>query len=761
MAQKLFSTSLGEFSGVITNAALLGSLKDLQYYLGKRKLNIRSWDENNIAVPLAVNVELPPLGNFNDIDIRGKEFIVVVLNLSEYPTIAPVVFPDRLDFPKNKLAHLYVAQNGKPPAFCLIRGSLNDWYANKQLKDLYIRVENWLRDAATGELTEDGNQFDPIRLEGYTGTMIYDYDEVVATTNAKKSFFTDTNFAIAIFERNTSNDRVVYKLATILTPGNFKQSFDDFRKEREKAAEDGTKKNLHVGYIVWSENEEVYNDYTVDLPTDWSSLKQLCERHGINLAKLEKHIATLDFNIFLKIPVITAIRRSKKIIGFSDTIEFFNFTIKIDTPDVQGESIINNVPVSFYSHSQPLTRKKAQGISGFYAGLGVCALVAGCGALGSKIVMHLARSGTTNFFLADPDTLSPHNLVRHALLGNREGLDKAGLLKKEIEGLFPYEKDPLLLSVKAGGKGMLSEKFLKLYDWVFDFTASESFFQTLVLMEFPENTRICRAFITDFGNLGIMLLEGKQRNPRLDDLQIMLYAQFRKLTLVSDWLKRESEQKKKETTVTVGVGCNSETTVLADDIISLHGAYFSGTIKTESRIGLQEEGRIFLNQISNEPFFSTVPRLLKLPPMVVVKAINDPAWQIRLAPGIIELMKEKMGLAMPSEIGGVFIGCSNYKTKTIHVVELVNAPPDSTANPVCFFRGVQGLPEAIEEINGATGNQLGYIGEWHTHPFGPNGLSNVDTNAVRNFKKEFSHLPTPLPVFLMIVTPTHILPYVF
>ena len=38
------------------------------------------------------------------------------------------------------------------------------------------------------------------------------------------------------------------------------------QKEREKAAEDGTKKNLHVGYFVCSENEEIYNDYTVDLP---------------------------------------------------------------------------------------------------------------------------------------------------------------------------------------------------------------------------------------------------------------------------------------------------------------------------------------------------------------------------------------------------------------------------------------------------------------------------------------------------------------
>ncbi len=107
------------------------------------------------------------------------------------------------------------------------------------------------------------------------------------------------------------------------------------------------------------------------------------------------------------------------------------------------------------------------------------------------------------------------------------------------------------------------------------------------------------------------------------------------------------------------------------------------------------------------------------------------------------------------------MGCANYKTKTIHVTNLIKAPPDSTGNEVCFFRGVKGLPDSIGEINRLSGNQLGYIGEWHTHPFGPNQMSSTDAATVRKYKAEFNHLSTPLPVFLMIITPTHILPYVF
>jgi integrative and conjugative element protein (TIGR02256 family) len=134
---------------------------------------------------------------------------------------------------------------------------------------------------------------------------------------------------------------------------------------------------------------------------------------------------------------------------------------------------------------------------------------------------------------------------------------------------------------------------------------------------------------------------------------------------------------------------------------------------------------------------------------------------MRFKPGILETMQEEMKLALPHETGGVMVGSANFKTKTIHVVELIKAPPDSKANPVCFFRGVDGLPESIEKVNELTGNQLGYIGEWHTHPEGPEEMSTTDLRTVIKFKKEFDNLTAPLPVFLMIITPDNILPFVF
>jgi len=172
-------------------------------------------------------------------------------------------------------------------------------------------------------------------------------------------------------------------------------------------------------------------------------------------------------------------------------------------------------------------------------------------------------------------------------------------------------------------------------------------------------------------------------------------------------------------------------------------------------------GKVYMNKILAAPFFNNTTSKLFFAPLTILNAQNDPSWEVRIAEGIIESLKDKMMGASPNETGGVFVGCANYKTKTIHVVGVIDAPADSHANEVCFFRGVEGLPEEVTSINNLTGGQLGYIGEWHTHPNGPNGMSTVDAKAVRNFKRSFEELPTPLPVFLIILTDTQVLAYVY
>lgn len=755
MEVELFSKTLEPFSGVVENESLQETLKELVQFFGD--IQVLSWDEWRIAVPLTLAVDIPPLGTHHDIDIRDSEPVILVFHLRNYPYTAPTVFTDRSDFPKNRLAHLYIAKNGRPPAFCYVRGDRDGWYSNKRIQDLVIRISNWLRDAAEGNLTQDGNQFEPMRLEGYSGALIYDYDKIAEIVNKDVSLFTNEHLAIGMFEWKSGAG---FRLVKMLTLSNIKQIGEEIAQDDAKSMTDPDRKHYRFGYFLWSDSAEMFSDYDIAKPESWGELKELCKRYSVNYETFENFYTQIKIE-YIQFPLVVAIKRPKQVIGFSSDIEFLNFQISVNADDVVDGKISDAAIVKLSSHNQPLTVGKAGQISGMTAGLNFSAVVFGCGALGSKIALHWARCGLAHMMLIDPDHISPHNMVRHALTPSTEGQNKARALAEVIRGMYPVEDievhDWDMPNLIFRGNG----KYLERIGHLFDFTASDSFFSRLVMTDILNEIKVRSAYISDFGNLGILLQEGPDRNPRVDDLKAILCANYRDLPEVGNWLVREQGSAQTNLTIAVGVGCNSETTILSDDKVSLHAAIIAGAIKKEVTGSFNNAGRILLSVIQedNEYGVKTIPLVVR--PLDIFPATNDPSWSVRFVHGVIDRILATVGSAGLYETGGVFVGVVNYKTKSIHVTDLISAPPDSKANPVCFMRGYQGLPNQVEAIEKGSGGQLGYVGEWHSHPHGPEGLSHVDMAAVSKFKTEFGALPTPLPVFLTVVTPSAILPYVF
>lgn len=760
MEMEKFSGSLPTFSSVIENPALRDSLQSLEVLNGY-KLQILDWGNGKIAVPYEISVDLPSLSNFENIDIREKEPIILVFDLVNYPLSAPKVLTDRLDFPKNNLAHLYIAVNNRPSGFCYVRGNPDEWYANKRIEDLVIRISNWLRDAATGELTENGEQFEPLRLEGYTGTIIYDYNTLIGIVKGDNAFHIREQLAIALFERPKQAERYTYKFIKPLTAENALSTIKEVDEERKKNKEDVTRKNYHFAYVLWNEEGFISKEYYVNLPRNWEEFKLFCDFYSLNYDQLEELIATSDGNSFVHFPVIVGIRRPKPLIGYSSDVEFINLRFRVDVDDIKDGKIINNISIDLLSHNQPLTIQQASHISDCKVDMNSKIAVFGCGALGSKVVMHLARSGQTNLTLVDPDQISPHNLVRHALFGEDEGENKAVALAERIKKIYPYET----LKVYSGPSfkdGLIDKKeTFDKYNWVLDFTASEAFFNKLTIVKSMDERSVASASISDLGNLGILYKEGKNRNPRIDDLQAYLYSQSPHDKKVSDWLQREQLTiNSNNIMVRVGMGCNSETTVLSDDKVSSHASYFSGVLKREMTAP-SKEGKMYLSRIIEALDYTIETQAISIRPFKVLSALNDPGWVIRFKDGIIEQIEQVSFKAGKNETGGVFVGICNYKTKTIHVTDCINAPIDSKADATHFIRGHEGLSDEIREIKNNSGGQIGYIGEWHSHPEGPNILSQQDMNSVYRHKTEFEQLNPPLPVFLSIVTPDGLHPYIF
>lgn len=754
-----FSDSLPVFSDKIENPTLQDSLNSLQI-LTKKSLSIHNWGNGRIGVPIEINVDLPSLGNIDNLDITPKEQIVLVFNLLNYPYEAPVVYTNRLDFPKDQLAHLYIATNNRPPAFCYVRGNRDEWYANKRIEDLIIRIANWLGDAAAGELNENGEQFEPLRLEGYSGTIIYDYDTMVQPVLRNTPLLTYKNLSIALFERGLDINQKTYRFVKFLNPDNAIDTLKEVDIENRKEKDDSTRRKYHYGYLIWGDEHAVNSQYFVNLPKNWADFKLFCTFFEIDHNHLENClIANVNLNHFIHFPVIVAIRRTKPLIGYSSNIELINFRFWLKLEDIKDGKIIDDIDINFFSHNQPLTQKLAAKISNFQLENSFRTLVFGCGALGSKIIMHLARAGYPHLSLVDPDSLSPHNLVRHTLFGEHEGENKAESLAKAINKMYPLESAP---SFGFSDKEIINQKpLIEFHNWIMDFTASPAFFNTLSIGKHIVEKNVLSAMISDFGNLGILYREGNGRNPRIDDLQAHLYNMSLHTSEIKDWLQREKlAHSNTNLNVRVGIGCNSETTVLSDDKIASHASFFAGIIKKEMNT-VPVNGKISLCQIIDEDSYGILTNTIEVAPVHVYRATNDHSWSVRIQNEVYKKIMKEFSKAKRNETGGVFIGYCNHKTKMIYVVDSISAPKDSKATSIHFMRGIDGLPEEIKSIRDCSGEQIGYIGEWHTHPDGPNELSPQDIKSVYKHKAEFQKLNPPLPVFLTILTPIGLLPFVY
>jgi integrative and conjugative element protein (TIGR02256 family) len=761
MEMERFSNNLPPFTNEIENPDIQDSLTSLKK-LSNKKINILDWGNNRIAVPLELKIDLPSLGNFEDLDIRETEPVIIVFDIKNYPVSAPKVFTDRLDFPKNNLAHLYIASNNRPPAFCYVRGNTDEWYANKRIDDLVVRIGNWLRDAATGELTTNGEQYEPLRLEGYSGSMIYDYDTILNELITNQDIQIGERSASVLFTSSHKDEDYTYHFSKFITNENGDTILKNVNEEREKFKENDKGKQYFYSILLWNDETEINEDYEVNIPSSWEEFKSFCAFYKINYDVFEKFASAFTYiNEDKYFPLIIGIRRPRQLIGYSSNMEFINLCVKLSQDDVKEDKIISNVAIKMLEHNQPLTQKLASKISGADKGYDASSVIFGCGALGSKVILHLAKSGNTNLTLIDPDHLSPHNLVRHSLFADDIGKNKSKALVDKIKALFPFEQTAILGGPSFKEGYLEKEDTFKNHEWIMDFTASNSFFNKLSTLENINNCSIIIASISDFGNLGILYKEGRLRNPRMDDLQVCLYSESEKDIEIENWLCNEkAAENSNNLLVSVGIGCNSESTVLSDDKISSHASYFSGAIKKEMS-NKSEIGKIFLNKISDDPEYKIESKVLYVNPFEIYQMTNNSKWTVRFRDNVTVQMKNAFRASGTFETGGVFLGICNYKTKTIYVSGIINAPPDSKSNRAEFIRGREGLAEEISEIERKSGGQIGYIGEWHTHPEDPDGLSFQDMRSISRHKEELSQLIPPLPVFICLVTPNGLFPYIF
>ena len=725
------------------------------------EIRIYDWGQY-FAVALIVHVRLPFEGPVNDVDIREEEPVILRLHRDRYPHFGTAAFSNRLDFPRDQFPHLNPVNPSSPVSFCLHRDDLNEWMVERTISELIDRVRKWLFDAASNWLIPPGDGWDPIRIIQPTGISVYPAGAIQSLLQKQwKRTHGGAGFSILRYKLlpHSSDDPLAddasYTIEWTEVVSEHKAS--RVAKEIHKLTQrhdllQSTDRHL-LGMLIHAAKDNICDTYFADIPKTLTQLLQLGSDLELPVAQALELFQRRNYQLFKGIPIILAIKRPFNLAGVESDTELLNLVIRSDEETMIKDGSWNGKAiVAPLLNVGPLDASKAKEISRTKKVGNPTMLIIGCGALGSKLVMHMARAGLINLTLVDDDVLLPHNLVRHGLMANRVGINKADALREEIAHM--YRGQSKVKSLPSNGFDILHDNKKHLFKnsvWLVDTTASKAFQEAVVASHLLGDTRVMRAELAYEGQIGMMRIEGRKRNPRLDDIEAYLFTLACEHDYLSDWLEAERSAAESElgfTGIAVGAGCHTFTMPLADDVISFHAAHISTSFRRYIEQA-SDVGHLHVLFLGHQGDMSS--QRMAVPKFEILRADNDGSWEIRIAnPAKQEILRltEESGL---NETGGILIGKVNRARRVIHVTKALPAPPDSQSTADSFVTGITDVPDVVKRIQSRTGGLIAYVGDWHTHPQGGGQMSQQDKETARHLQVVLKS--SGKPVHIMIATP--------
>lgn len=344
--------------------------------------------------------------------------------------------------------------------------------------------------------------------------------------------------------------------------------------------------------------------------------------------------------------------------------------------------------------------------------------VIGTGTLGSAVIDHFVRQGCSKeICLVDCDILLPHNLSRHTLTTDKVMASKVRAIKDNYHGIL-FQKinaiDENFLMLSRNDR----ERLFKDTELVMDFSTSIAVERKLANEECT--FRRCTSFLNPNGDDVVLLIEDKDRNSRLDLLEMDYYRNL----IVDERFVHHLEQS--ETVRTNTFSCRSESMILNYENVRVLSAIISKQIRKYYTLG---QACLSIWHFDAEK--GTVSSL----PMTITnwhhKVLGD--IQVYISDAVEKEIQTMTSTSPNKETGGCLFGSYDRDHNSIYVYYMVPAPKDSIHSPVSFVRGFKGLTVEYERITKLTYHQVRYLGEWHSHPNMPNTPSETD-------KKQFKEL---------------------
>lgn len=713
--------------------------------------------ETGASIELDLDVEMPLHMKADGVSpngVRRVETAAVWLGPS-YPWSSPTFYL-RSNFPR-ELPHLQPGSPDSLPRPCLVDGNQREFFFQFGLVEagvfhLVHQLVLWLQRAAEGTLIDPHQGWEATLRRDLSDFLVVDAEAcrvMVGRQGGHRVLKSRYIRSGSVDARPSNGTLAIIEASMDAVP--LKRSDNELFTSRR--AEDVGEGNT-VCCVVWPDklpNGEAFiaGSYMPETVTTLAALRQRAAELNCGraleafLASLERYFAGYVLKSPVPIAIILCARRPFHLIGSSSNIELLPYVVEVRATRDRSSLFAAGddepvAPAMELDQTNPVLLRSVSGAPE----VGPVAML-GCGSVGSKMAMHLARSGIEVPVLCDRGTLMPHNMARHALVRSPLAVSKASELAAELAylGQTPQvHKGDLVadLATREGRRNTLPRRVA----YAVNTTASLGVREALSAIS-PEDVkpRLAEVALFGRGHGGFLLIEGVAHNPTLCDLIAEFYATAdsnRVRSLLFDSAYGLAE-------VQIGQGCGSLTMPMTDMRLSAMTAGLTEVL-VDAMQADDESGQIITCATvegSPEVHWHRQP----VAPFETIPIEPLEGWTLRISQRALDQIRVEIGRYPTVETGGGMIGTCSARLKAVTLVDLLPAPPDSVRSADRFVLGTHGLKAAIIARHRESGSTLFDIGTWHSH-LASQGPSPLDRHTARELAAE-----RPPPSVLLIATP--------
>lgn len=719
----------------------------------RSQIAVHSVEDLRVAV-FDVEVSLPSRAQ-NDVSatgVRRQETVHLVFS-PDFPMRAPTPRL-RTDFPSN-FAHINPHRRGHLVPPCIFEGDLTELMHRFGIEKILDQLLDWLKKAAAGQLLDLQQGWEPTRRGTPETSIEFDADALALSLPQDGSIL---GLPSKLFQVGTSRH------LTLGQPDEEPGSFSLARIQTTQAWAGTTP--VFVACAPWADGQpRICEEYAADTVVDVPTLLDRAESLGVSGEALRASLDTAIFRSMMVAPgagnwpwsgdfcvgVVLAAHRPVNLIGSHRSVEFVPYLVRIAKHAHRPELRDATVEPGYQIHQ--ISPRLLAATSGYAdADLQQMVTIIGCGSVGSKLALHLGRAGFGAQTLVDEESISPHNLARHALLEG-SGWNKAEQTRKALAGLghqgvraVARDIVPLLRAETAEGMGEVLQAATRLF---VDTTASLKVAAAICMTpHLGGEVRVARTFLIGGGRVAIVLLEAPKRAVRVDDLYPHLFALCRQDVRLRDAIGGDAVQ---ATEIFVGDNCRSLTLSMPDSVLSRGTAAIATTVQTWLASGFPDGAKVSVG-IGSEDSLGMDWQNHDLPASHVLAARGDGGWTVRVSGAVAADIAADAQHWGARETGGALLGHVDVLSRTIYISDLVEAPEDSERYPERFVLGTRGLQAVLRQAHRNSVGYLHYVGTWHSHPMGgPHSQTDFDT------LQRLASFAPGLPVVSLVWTPTGLL----